>query len=92
MDDYLHPGHGADAADPLRLHPSEPGDTYYIEAWGPWIAITLLWLIPLMVGLALAVIATTRGAGKLAWLGIVIHGLLLAFFVTPNVIDRLINR
>ncbi|QGU04183.1 hypothetical protein [Corynebacterium comes] len=71
--------------------PSHPGDTFYIEAWGPWIATTLVWVIPLIVGLVLAVLAAMRGAGKLAWSGIAIHGLLLAFFIIPNVIDRLIN-
>ncbi len=61
----------------------------YIEAWIPWIATTLLWLAPVIVGLVLAVLAAARGAGKLAWWAIGIHGLLVAFITIPNVIERL---
>lgn len=71
--------------------PSYPGDTFYIEAWGPWIAVTLVWLIPLIVGLVLAAAAARRGAGRLAWVALAVHGLLLAWITIPNVIDRLIN-
>ncbi len=69
--------------------PSEPGDTFYIEAWGPWIATTLLWLAPVVAGLVLAVLAAVKGAGKLAWWAIAVHGALFLFFTVPNVIDRL---
>lgn len=71
--------------------PSEPGDTFYVEAWGPWIAITLLWLAPVVVGLVLAVIAAQRGAGKVAWGALAVHGVLLLGFTVPNVIERLVT-
>lgn len=69
--------------------PSSPGDTFYVEAWGPWIAITLVWLAPVVAGLVLALVAAVRRAGKRAWWALGVHGLLLAFFIIPNVIDRL---
>lgn len=36
------------------FEPAKPGDTFYVEAWGPWIAITLVWLAPVVAGLVLA--------------------------------------
>lgn len=81
------------AADPvarlLGYGSDVPGEVVYVEAWLPWIGITLLWLAPVIVGLVLAGIAAKRGGGRLAWWGIGIHGLLLAFFTIPNVIERL---
>ena len=71
--------------------PSHPGDTFYLEAWGPWIALTLLWLAPLLAGLALAVIAVKRRAGKLAGWAMAVHGLLLLSFTVPNIIQRLLT-
>ena len=37
----------------------------------------------------LAVLAAVKGAGKLAWWAIAVHGALFLFFTVPNVIDRL---
>lgn len=65
------------------------GDMGYIEAWVPWIAFTLLLLAPVVAGLVLAVLAAVKGAGKLAWWAIAVHGALVLFFTVPNVIDRI---
>ena len=70
--------------------PSEPGDTFYVEAWGPWIAITVLWLAPVAAGLVLAALAVRGGAGKLAVGALVVHGLFPGFTV-PNVVERLLT-
>lgn len=71
--------------------PSAPGEVYYIEAWIPWIITTLLWLAPVVVGLVLALVGVRHGEGRLAWVGVAIHGLLLAFFTIPNVIERILT-
>jgi len=70
--------------------PDRPGDTFYLEAWGPWIAVTLAWLAPVIAGIVLAVIACVRGAGKLAWAALAVHSFLLLAITVPNVIERLI--
>lgn len=71
--------------------PSRPGDTFYIEAWGPWIAITLAWLLPVVIGLVLAVLALRARAGAAAWAALGVHGVLLLGLTVPNVIDRLLT-
>lgn len=71
--------------------PSQPGDSFYVEAWGPWIVLALLWLAPLLAGLVLAVIAVKRRAGKSAWWAIAVHGLLLLSFTVPNIIERFLT-
>lgn len=73
------------------FEPAKPGDTFYVEAWGPWIAITLVWLAPVVAGLVLAVVAVRRGAGVLGWSALVFHGLLLLVFTVPNIIERLLT-
>ncbi len=69
--------------------PSEPGEAFYIEAWGPWLVVTLLWVAPLVVGLVLGVLGAVKGAGKLAWWAVAVHGALLLFLLVPNIVDRL---
>lgn len=71
--------------------PSRPGDTFYVEAWGPWIAITLAWLFPVLIGLVLAALALRAGAGAAAWTALAVHGVLFVGFTVPNVIDRLLT-
>lgn len=69
--------------------PSAPGDTFYITEWGPWIAVTLVWLVPILAGIVSATVALRRGAGKQAWIPLVIHVALFLFFTIPNVIERI---
>lgn len=71
------------------FEPAAPGETFYIEAWGPWIATTLLWLAPVVAGLVLGVLGAVKGAGKLAWWAVAVHGALFLFFTVPNVVERL---
>lgn len=88
---HLHPAFGTDPAPRFGFTPSQPGDSFYVEAWGPWIVLALLWLAPLLAGLVLAVIAVKRRAGKSAWWAIAVHGLLLLSFTVPNIIERLLT-
>lgn len=70
--------------------PATPGETFYLEDWGPWVAVTLVWLAPLVIGVAAAIRAIRRGAGKWAWVALVIHSLLFVAFTVPNVIERIL--
>lgn len=50
------------AAEPVQralfgFVPSVPGEPFYLEAWGPWIAFALLWLGPLVAGMVISSIA-----------------------------------
>jgi hypothetical protein len=67
-----------------------PGDTFYVEAWGPWIAITLVWLAPVVAGVVLAALAVRSGARKVAWGALIVHGLLFAALTVPNIVERLV--
>ncbi|MGE9808599.1 hypothetical protein [Janibacter sp. G1551] len=58
----------------------------------PWIALTLLWIWPLLVGLGMAIAAQRRDAKEfLALIAILIHGVLLVLVAGPAVLDRLLN-
>jgi hypothetical protein len=70
--------------------PSVPGETFYLEAWGPWIAFTVLWLGPIVTWLAMSSIALRLGAGRSAVFSLAIHSGLFLFFTVPNIIERLI--
>ena len=67
------------------------GEVAYIEAWLPWTAVTALWVLPLIVGVALGVVARRRGSGTIAWVGIGMNLVVLAAVVAPATIDRLVN-
>lgn len=69
---------------------TESGETPYIEAWLPWLAVTLLWVAPLVVGIVLAVMAVRRGAGALAKVALGIHLVILLGTVGPAMLDRLL--
>ena len=67
------------------------GEVAYIEDWLPWIAVTALWVLPLLVGVALGVVARRRGCGTIAWVGIGMNLAVMAAVVAPATIDRLVN-
>jgi hypothetical protein len=70
--------------------PSAPGETLYIEEWGPWIAVTISWLLPILIGMVASALALRRGAGKQAWVSLLIHLALFLFLTLPNIIERLL--
>ena len=67
---------------------SIPGETFYIEEWGPWLAVTMFWLAPVLVGLVSSAIALRRGAGKVAGIPFVVHLVMFGFLTVPNIIER----
>ena len=69
--------------------PSVPGETFYIYEWGPWIAVTLSWLVPILIGLTSSSIALRRGAGKSARTPFLIHLALFLVLTVPNIIERI---
>jgi hypothetical protein len=70
--------------------PSVPGETFYIEDWVPWIAVTMIWLVPILIGLTSSSIALRRGAGKSARTPFLIHLALVIFLTVPNIIERVL--
>lgn len=83
------------AAEPVQrvvfgFVPSVPGETFYLEAWGPWIAFTVLWLGPLVAGIVISSIALKWGAGRSAMFSLAVHSGLFLIFTVPNIIERLI--
>ncbi len=68
------------------------GEVAYIEGWAPWIGITVLWVLPLLVGIALGVVARVRGCGTIALVGIGMNVAVLLFVVVPAVVDRILTR
>lgn len=69
---------------------TENGEAPYLEAWLPWLAVSLLWVAPVLVGLVLAVKALRRGAGALAKVALALHLLVLLGTVGPAMVDRLL--
>jgi hypothetical protein len=72
--------------------PTAGGDVVYLEAWVPWIAVTVLWVLPLLVGFALALVSGRHGGGSLARVGLVVNGVLVVLLVGPSLADRFVNR
>jgi hypothetical protein len=72
-------------------YPTSSGEVVYIEAWLPWLAVTVLWVLPLLAGLGLARAARKQGAGSRAQVAQVVHGVLLIVLVLPSLVDRLVN-
>jgi hypothetical protein len=68
--------------------PSVPGDTFYVEDWAPWIAVTISWLLPILIGLVSSAVALRRGAGKAGWGPFLLHAALFVFLTVPNIIER----
>jgi len=67
------------------------GEVTYIEGWAQWIGVTVLWVLPLLVGIALGVVARVRGCGTIAWVGIGMNVAVLLFVVVPAVVDRILT-
>jgi hypothetical protein len=70
--------------------PSIPGESFYIEEWGPWIAVTIIWLAPVLVGQVSAAIALRRNAGKSAWVPLALHLVIFVFLTVPNIVERIL--
>jgi hypothetical protein len=68
------------------------GEVPYVENWFGWLLLTLVWIVPLVVGLGLAVNALHRDrTQQLARTALVIHGVLITALVAPSLLDRFIN-
>lgn len=70
---------------------SEAGEVLYLDAWLPWLAVTLLWVLPLLAGIVLAVVATTRRVGGYAWGALIVNGAILLLMVGPPLLDRILH-
>ena len=69
----------------------EGGEVAYIEAWLPWLAVSLLWVLPLVAGLVLGVQAVRAGAGRAGKAALVLNTLILVLMVGPSLVDRLLH-
>lgn len=67
------------------------GDVASITAWLPWSAVTLLWVLPLVVGVVLGTRAVRAGAGREGKAALVLNGLILVLVVAPSLVDRLLH-
>ena len=69
----------------------EGGEVAYIDAWLPWLAVSLLWVLPLVIGVVLGVKAVRAGAGRAGKAALVLNTLVLVLMVGPSLIDRLLH-
>lgn len=67
------------------------GDVAYLTGWLPWAAVTLLWVLPLVVGVVLGTRAVRAGAGPTGKAALVMNGLILVLVVVPPLTDRLLH-
>ncbi|SES47987.1 hypothetical protein SAMN05216199_0016 [Pedococcus cremeus] len=67
------------------------GDVAYIREWLPWSAVTLLWVLPLVVGVVLGGRAVRAGAGREGTAALVLNSLILTLVVAPSLVDRLLH-
>ena len=67
------------------------GDVAYLTAWLPWSAVTLLWVLPLVVGVVLGTRAVRAGAGPAGKAALVLNSLVLVLVVVPSLVDRLLH-
>ena len=70
---------------------TQGGEVVYLEEWLPWIAATLLWALPLVIGVGLAVQGLRRGAGTIAKVALGFNGIALLLMVGPSLIDRFLH-
>ena len=68
------------------------GEVPYIENWFGWTAVTLLWVAPLVAGVAFAWNALRRDAGqRLARVGLIVNAVLLVVVIGPPLLDRILH-
>jgi hypothetical protein len=81
-----------DAASVRRLDRRVRRPERAVENWFGWLLLILVWIVPLVVGLGLAVNALHRDrTQQLARTALVIHGVLITALVVPTLLDHLIN-
>lgn len=72
--------------------PMSGGEVAYVEAWVPWVVITVVWLLPLLAGLALALDARRRDPRDgLARVALVLHAVIMVVMAGPSLLDRLLH-
>lgn len=71
--------------------PTSGGEVMYIQRWVPWIGVTVLWVLPLLVGIGLAADARRRGHGGQARAALIVESILLLGATGPALLDRLLH-
>jgi hypothetical protein len=72
--------------------PTSRGEVLYIEAWVPWIIVTVVWLLPLLVGLGLALDARRRDRrDSLPRVAVLVHVAVMLVVAGPSLLDRLLH-
>lgn len=69
--------------DPLR------GDALLVQGLLPWLGLTALWVLPLAIGIGLALYALARAAGRRGWIALALNAVALLLVLTPAVVDRI---
>ncbi|HEY7718375.1 MAG TPA: hypothetical protein VH915_06420 [Pedococcus sp.] len=67
------------------------GEVPYIESWLLWLAVTLAWVAPLVVGVVLGAKAVRRGAGRAGWVALATNAGVLLLMTGPPLLDRLLH-
>jgi hypothetical protein len=72
--------------------PTSGGEVLYLKAWVPWTVVTVLWLLPLLVGLGLALDARRRDRQEsLPRVAALVHAGVMAVMAGPALLDRLLH-
>lgn len=72
--------------------PTSGGEVLYLEEWVPWIAVTTVWLLPLLVGLGLGLDASRRDrSDTTAKVAVLLHAVIMAGVAGPALLDRLVH-
>ena len=65
------------------------GEPLPVESFGSWLTFLLILIIPLVLGLAMAVYAVAREGGRRAKVAAILHLGMLVLVLTPALIDRI---
>ena len=65
------------------------GEPIPVESFGSWLTFTLVLIIPLVAGLAMAAYALVREGGRRAVLALILHAGALVLVILPAVVDRM---
>lgn len=72
--------------------PTSGGDVVYLREWVPWTVVTIVWLLPLLVGIGLALDAKRRdGREPLARAGLLANAVIVLAVTGPSLLDRLLH-
>jgi hypothetical protein len=72
--------------------PTSGSEVLYLEEWVPWVAVTTVWLLPLLVGLGLGLDASRRDRhDALAKVAVLLHAVIMVGVAGPALLDRLVH-